>query len=296
MVASTMDAKKDEKNKAELDDAGRDIKILDAFEFADYQMLRLLYYHFFVDTSVEGAPRKDKIAKLPPDVLPFTHQWKISYSRDELVEKMDSQFWFFHIRSSLISLVGAFEGALSRFVNRLEGLGEIQRFGKGNKNYPNKLYGTRLSWAIKFAIDNKEILYDGETKNLDSKPMIEKLPEVCAYVDEARRFRNLFTHDRGLFNEKYGKAINIEGIKPRLHPLYLKYLSHPKSQVAVVLTPEEFFEYNRSHIELLHDLHDLIQRKCFRLTGAGYYYPGELPRLKPKRDEWDRVFSGRDSS
>jgi hypothetical protein len=149
-----------------------------------------------------------------------------------------------------------------------------------------------LAWAFDFADSNKEILYDG-ARNVASKPMMDRLPDVCLDVDDARRLRNLFVHNRGLFNKTYEDGALKINRRTKLHPLYLKYRENPQKHVAVLLTPEEYISYSRSHIELLHDLHDLIQRKYFGLTGAGYYYPSELPRLKPKRDEWDRIYRGR---
>jgi hypothetical protein len=272
----------------EEDIIGRDLGILDEFEFADYLMKDVLGYFQYVNVSVQSASPEDKISRLPDNVLPFTRGWVITYSPEILVKQMDEKFQFYHTRSSLIALVGIFEDTLWSFVKRLEDEEKIDKFGKENKKYKNKKYSTLLEWVFDFVIPNKESLYSGGYKEA-----INRLPEVCLDVDEARRLRNLLMHHRGLFHESYkDQAIPIDG-KINIHPQYLKFRENPVQKVPVLLTAEEYIRYSRSHIELLHELHDLIQRKYFGLTDSGYYYPREQPRLNPKIAEWDRIFTGK---
>jgi len=275
-----MVSEKSEEHKVEKDDRGRDIKIRDEFEFADYLMKEVLNYFLYVNASVQSASSEDKISRLPEKVLPFTHVWDITYSRQILVKQMDEKFQFYHTRSSLLTLVGIFEVTLQSFVERLESKKCI-KFGKSKKYYP------LLKWVFDFVIANKESLYNG----IDKKA-IEILPDLCLDVDDARRLRNLFMHHHGVFHESYEKhAITING-KKKLHPQYLKFRENPNQKVPVLLTNEDYILYSRSHIELLHNLHDLIQRKYFSLTDSGYYYPHEQLRLVPKIAEWNRIFSG----
>lgn len=266
------------------DNRGRDIEILDEFEFADYLMKDVLGYFQYVSVSVQSASSEDKILRLPEKVLPFTHGWFITYSPEILVEKMDKKFQFYHTRSSLIALVSIFEVALRSSAARLNEKKDDSVFRGVD---PEKCgYKTLLKRAFNFVIPNKESLYSGINRGA-----INRLPKVCLDVDEARRLRNLFVHKRGIFEKSYeDDAIKIKG-KSNLHPMYLKFRENPEQKVPVLLTPEEYISYSCSHIELLHDLHDLIQRK-FHLTDSGYSYRAELPRLKPKWDEWDRIFSG----
>lgn len=283
MVSSgeKMASEKSEEHKVEKDNRGRDIKIRDEFEFADYLMKEVLGYFMYVNASVQSAPSEDKISRLPEKVLPFTHVWNITYSREILVKQMDEKFQFYHTRSSLLTLVGIFEVTLQSFVERLESKKYI-KFGKPKKYYP------LLKWVFDFVIPNKESLYGGA----DKKAIII-LPDLCLDVDDARRLRNLFMHHHGVFHESYEKyAIPING-KIKLHPQYSKFRENTQQEVPVLLTNDEYVSYSRSHIELLHNLHDLIQRKYFNLTDSGYYYPYEQSRLEPKIAEWDRIFTGK---
>lgn len=281
-----MNNKKGGEHGAEVDATGRDIKIRDEFEFADYLMKDVLGYYLYANASVQSASSEDKISRLPEKVIPFTRGWFITYSPKILAKKMDENFRFYHTRSSLIALVSMFEVALRSFAARLNEKKDDLVF-KGIKP-KNCGYRILLKRAFDFVILNKESLYRGINKEA-----INRLPEVCLDVDEARRLRNLFVHHRGLFHKSYEEqAIPINGEIKR-HPRYLKFLENPEQRIPVLLTPEEYISYSRSHNELLHELHDLIQRKHFHLTDSGYFYRRELPRLMPKWDEWDRIFSGK---
>lgn len=281
-----MSKPKNERHKVEEDIMGRDPEILDQFEFADYLMQDVLGYYLYVNASVQSAPSEDKISGLPEKAMPLTHSWNIYYSPEALVKKMDKNFYFHHTRSSLLSLVSIFEVTLRSFVKRLEDEEKIDKFGEKNKKYR-----TLLKWVVDFVISNKESLYGGPG-NEDVKKMIQRVPDLCCIIDEARRLRNLFMHHRGLFHKSYEEqAIPING-KIKLHPQYLKFRENPKQKVPVLLKPEEFIQCSRSHIELLHELHDLIQRKYFGLTGGGYYYKQEWERLEQKRAEWGHILTG----
>lgn len=299
-------------NCEELDVKGRDIKIRDEFEFADYMMQILLGYHLYANASYENferLPLVEKISRLPL-VIPLTWSWYRQYSREILVETVEKIFDFYHTRSSLIALVGMFEVTLRSFVERLENKGKIDKL-KG------KTYGARLRWAFGFVVPEKESLYDGP-RDEERIKMIERMPDICLNVDEARRLRNVFMHNRGFFDKKYGTdAVKVPGRQPKMRQEFLReflpackqkilahfsheeftdymkqFLIEPEQDVPVLLKPEEHVEYSRSHIEFLHDLHDLVQRTCFDLKGSGYSYREEQERLKQKWAEWDRAFPG----
>lgn len=311
-----MTGEKGEEHKAERDDKGRDIEIRDEFDFADYLMKDVIGYFQYVNASVQSASSQDKISRLPEKVLPFTHSWDITYSPEILVKKMDKNFYFYHTRSSLLSLVSIFEVALRSFAARLNEEKKHDSIFRGI-DPENCGYKTLLKKAFDFATSNKESLYGGAEDN-ENKKKIQRVPDLCCDVDEARRLRNLFMHNHGLFDTIYGTdTIKVPDRLPTMRQQFLKefledskqeipthftyeqfseymkeFLKEPKHQVPVLLTPEEIIQCSRSHIELLHYLHDLIQREYFGLTDAGYYYPHEQPRLKPKWAEWDRIFSG----
>lgn len=296
-----MAGEKGEEIEVEKDTKGRDIKIRNEFEFADYLMQNILYYHMYVNVFVQGTDSKDKISRLPK-VLPFTHVWVLRYSPQNLVKNMDRQFNFYHARSSFLSLIPIFENTLRSFVKRLENKKRIDKLKS------KKYYGPLLEWAFAFVVPRKEYLYNGP-RDEERIKMIERVPESCLDVDEARRLRNLFMHNRGFFDKKYGiGTIEVPGRQPKLRQEFLreflparkrkipahmeKFLKEPEQDVPVLLKPEEYIEYSRSHIELLHYLHDLIQRTYFDLKGSGYGYREEQERLRPKRAEWDRIFAG----
>ena len=263
-----------------------DPKIKSAFELADDAMQGLLGYHLYVAASAKTASFGDKFSRLPKDAIPHTWSWNRFYSAKELIENMEKLFDFIHARFSLVMLVAIFEVAIRDFAARFneESEEKYDLFKGVNPKKPG--YKTLLKRAINFAILNKESHFDG-AQDEENKRKIQRVLDLCLDVDDARRLRNQFIHHHGLFDESYEKsAIEING-KIRRHPHYLKLRKNPKEKVPVLLTPEEYIAYSRSHIELLHYLHDLIQRKYFGLTGSGYYYKGE-----GKLIEWRRVLIG----
>lgn len=263
----------------------RDSEILCAFELADDAMQGVFGYHLYVNASVQSASFKEKISKItkyavsrPPNwAIPITHSWVRYFSPNDLVETMEKIFDSYHARSSLMTLPRIFEVALRSFVDRLKETGHGQKLG-GNPRY----YKTLLIWAFDFSNLEKESLYGG-----GEKEMINRVPNLCCDVDDARRLRNLFMHNNGLFDMHYkDDAITIPDRQPKMHPKFSDFLKDPTQKVPVLLTYEEYVKYSCSHIELLHDLHDLIQRKYFGLTGGGYYYKQEQKII-----EWHRVLT-----
>lgn len=246
-------------------------------------MQGLLGYYFYVIASVKTASFIDKLSRLPKDSIPLTHSWNRHYSPEDLVKTMDEIFDSYQARITLMALVSIFEVALRSFVNRLEKTEKIRKFDNNNEKYKNKKYKNLLKWAFDFANLEKESLYNG-----GEEEMINRVPNLCCDVDDARRLRNLFIHNHGLFNMRYrDDAIEIPNRQPKMHSEFSNFLKNPKQKMPVLLKPEEYIAYSRSHIELLHYLNDLIQRKYFGLTGSGYYYKEERKMI-----EWHRVLTG----
>lgn len=91
-------------------------------------------------------------------------------------------------------------------------------------------------------------------------------------------------HNKGLIDENYGTdGIPVNGRKPLIDPVYKQFLQNRQKPYPMVLGPEHFDNFSMSHIELLHHLHDAIQRKYFnQKTGYSYARQG-------KPIEWRRI-------
>ncbi|RJQ77155.1 MAG: hypothetical protein C4519_13860 [Desulfobacteraceae bacterium] len=116
--------------------------------------------------------------------------------------------------------------------------------------------------------------------------MRARIPELCLQVDHARRIRNLWMHNNGLINEKYGSdGISIDGKSPIIVDAYNDY-QKSKRKIPIGLYPESFIKLCLSHVELLHQLHYNIQKKNFEQKRAYSY------RAAKKRIEWHRLLTG----
>lgn len=100
---------------------------------------------------------------------------------------------------------------------------------------------------------------------------------------------NLFVHNHGLFNEKYERsAIRKNGIVVDLHPFYRKFRKNPKKKVPVVVDWKYLQRFILAHIEVLHILHNQIQRKYF-VVSEGYSYAREGKPIVYERALWGKV-------
>ena len=182
---------------------------------------------------------------------------------------MQTLFLLYHARIALISLISTFEGALKNFIARLVDTKKIKKLKRDS-------YKERLIWAFDIA---KQSTYGTNT-------MKDRIPDICLDIDHARRIRNLWMHNNGLFDEGYEDGIPVNGRLPIIDPQYNKFLKNKKKPVPVVLKPDVFEQFSCSHIELLHDLHDTIQRKYFgQKISYGY-------KRERKRIEWQRLLLG----
>jgi hypothetical protein len=170
-----------------------------------------------------------------------------------------------------VAIAGAFEAALLGFRNRLEECGISQAKGA------NPEYKSRLDWAFERLT----------TTSYGTTGMISRLDENRRKVDHGRRLRNCVLHNNGLFNTRYETdAIPIKG-RVELHPDFAKFKADPAVRVPIVLTRLEFDDLYKAHVELLHQLHDVLQREDFGYTGKGYSYADE-----GKMIQWERILTG----
>lgn len=240
------------------------------FEIADDGIQGVVGYFHYVKVCQNNSRKKEIINSLPNSdktkpAIQITWDWKRYYSPEELYQVMEKIFKFYHVRIAVISLVSIFEGSLTNFIERLDEARKISR-------PPRDSYKARLEWAF--------------TESKHSKIKSSKdILDICLDVDHTRRVRNLWMHNNGLFNDRYGNDyIDVNGRNPILMEGYKKYMK-TKKPTPVILNPDIFTTISLSHITLLHHLHDAIQRKYFGET-EGYSYKGEKKRI-----EWHRVLS-----
>lgn len=249
----------------------RDRFIKHAFELADDGIQGVFGYYMYGIACRQTSNQISLIKALPSGRFPITHEWDRFYSPLELHQAMTRYFDIYHARVSLISIVGIFEGCLQNLVARLtitHGIGKsVQDSYKG-----------RLQWAFGIAAQST---YGNQT-------MHARIPDLCLDVDHARRIRNLWMHNNGLFNNRYeSDAIQITGRVPKYDPAFKKYQSNSRRKIPFVLSAQDFLLMYMSHVELLHHLHDTIQRKYF-MQKRTYGYAS----LK-KRIEWHRLLIGK---
>ncbi len=241
----------------------RDKKIKKIFEIADDGIQGVVGYFFYVLACKNAVNANSLLSKLPDKVIPITHEWSRYYNPHDLIDIMNSLFNPYHARICLISTISIFEGALKNFIERLLDANKI-------KQSPKNSYKKKLEWIF------REVL----KSNYGTATMIARIPELCLHIDHARRIRNLWMHNNGLFDEHYKK----DGILlPKYSPIIdVSY----KNKKPVIIKPEWFLAMCHSHIELLHQIHYQLQKKYFGQKKSYSY-----KELK-KRIEWHRLLTG----
>jgi hypothetical protein len=249
----------------------RDFHIRRAFEVADDAMQGAIGYFIYGTACQKKAQLQDVLSALPDNHIPITHNWVRNYSPRELCQAMEQCFESYHARVSLIAVISAFEGALGNFGERLKLTGKISK--PLNRNYKGK-----LEWA--FSTAGQSIYGDQQ--------MQARIPDLCLHIDHARRIRNLWMHKNGLFDSQYATdGIHIQGRQPIIDATYVEQVQKRRRRtVPVVLTSDGFILFTKSHIELLHHIHDTIQRIHF-----GAKRPYGYRQMK-KGIEWHRLLIG----
>ena len=257
---------------------GRNLDIQKVFEIADDSLLGVLGYHLYI-VEMQKIIDGNKIWEcLPNTAIPHTFSWNRYYQKQDLIAKLTPIFEYYQTRVSLITMVSLFQVALGEFISHLDQNGHPQ-FLNGNKL---KVGGyekctTSIEWAYL------------ETRKCDigDKEALSRLPKTFGKIDNARRLRNLIVHDHGLFKKKYIKtAINFEDIEIELHPDYAEFEKNPQVPSPIKLTTKDIIDFSRSHIEVLHVLHNGIQKNIFGFSKPYNY------RKEHKLIIWDRALWG----
>lgn len=264
----------------------RNQEIQRIFEIADDSLQGVLGYHFYVMALYRYAdfnkietylPSTSKVAGV--DAFPHTFSWDRYYHRKELIFTFLPPFFeFYQSRVSLTAIVSVFDDALDKFVVNLKELGYPPRLdGKEFDPKKNKWgYKKRIEWAFS---ESRECA-------IGDLQAIKRLPKTFGIIDEARRLRNVIMHNHGIFDKRYeDEAIKLEGIERVEHPGYTRFKDSGKG-VAVILNYADIVNFSRAHIEVLHILHNQIQKECFNHSEP-YDYGKENKIIR-----WSSVFWG----
>jgi len=137
-------------------------------------------------------------------------------------------------------------------------------------------YKRRLEWA--FYVSKRCIIGDQNA--------IERLPKTFGILDNTRRLRNLIIHNHGIFNDIYRRdSINVKEIEKVVHPQYQVYNKSNKP-IPAIITHKDIIDFSRAHIEVLHVLHNQIQKEYY-----GHLEPYSY-RKEKKPIEWNKVLWG----
>ncbi|MGC2183503.1 MAG: hypothetical protein WA637_09505 [Terriglobales bacterium] len=244
----------------------RDAFIETVFLSTDDAIQGLWGFHSFVNAAVNAANRDEMTLCLPPKSFAITHEWARHYEPADLIAEMDVVFEYVHARNSLVLLVSLFEGAVLRFNERLVELSRAHK-QKGYKNL--------LKWVFDLARSSQS----------GTPSILERLPRTCGELDNARRLRNCFSHNNGRYDQRYVEdAIEDDWVVVQPHGSELQRSISAEDKILVL--SGTFERFLRSHIEVLHVIHNTIQSGFFGET-RGYSYATE-----GKKIEWHRIFSG----
>ena len=257
----------------------RDLDIQKVFETADDSLQGVLGYHLYVIALQKSADIEGILEYLPDQRIPITFSWDRFYSKQDLTNAFKSPFFeLYQSRISLVAVTNVFEVALKNFIFNLDQKGYNQSLNGKELTERTLSYKKCIKWA-----------YDKSTKcDIGDKEAIKRLPKTFGMIDDARRLRNLIVHNHGLFNQIYEKdAISTDGIEKYLHSHYQQFFQkNPQRLVPVIITTNDIVGFCRAHIEVIHVLHNSVQKGYFEFPKAYSY------RRQRKGIEWKKVLWG----
>ena len=255
----------------------RNKDIQEVFEIGDDSLQGVLGYHFYVTAMQKSASLEKMHEYLPNEVIPHTFSWNRYYRKEDLTNTLEPIFELYQSRISLIAIVNVFEVALDNFIYFLNKKGHPQTVN-GNKLRDGENYKTCIKWAYQKTLDC----------DIGDEEAIKRLPITFGKIDNARRLRNLIVHNHGIFTERYERdVINLKNIQIELHQDYSKFQKNPQRSVPIEITTNEIIDFSKSHIEILHILHNTLQKKYFNVLEAYDY------RKENKLIEWNKVLWGK---
>jgi len=255
----------------------RDPDILRVFEITDDSLQGVLGYHLYV-TAMQQVTDVEKIKEnLPVKQIPITFSWDRFYQKQDLVDAFKLPvFEIYQSRITLIAIVNVFDVALAGFIRYLNAKGHHQSL-KNEKLKKMANLKHRIEWAYEQSIKC----------DIGDKEAIRRLPITFGIVDNARRLRNLIVHNHGLFDENYeSDALRSEGIVIEMHEDYSVFKEKPLRPTPLIIASGDIIRFLRAHVEVLHILHNGIQKEYFDFPEPYNY----LKENKPI--EWERALWG----
>jgi hypothetical protein len=251
----------------------RDSDILRTFEIADDSLQGVLGYHLYATSMQQVANESAILTRLPDEKIPHTFSWFRYYDKQDLVNAFRVPvFELYQSRISLIAMTNVFEVALDSFILSLGEKGYPPKF---KKKYPS--YKDHIEWAY----------LESLKCDIGDKEAINRLPTTFGIVDNARRLRNLIVHNQGLFDTPYeSQAIVSNNIQTEFVPDYWKFKKNQKLQVPIVMVTNDIVRFSMAHIEVLHVLHNGLQKRYF-----GFPEPYDYGRAR-KGIEWNKILWG----
>jgi len=257
----------------------RDPGIQKIFEIADDSLQGVLGYHLYVLAMQKSSNSHILFQHLPDNpndpnnpVIPHTFSWARYYKKEDLIDAMKEPFFeLFQSRISLIAMVSVFEVALDNFIKCLNEKGHKQPVSE------ESTYKKWLKWAYKSSLKC----------DIGDKKAIERLSTTYPIIDNARRLRNSIVHNQGVFTKFYKTdAIKFDKSNVELHELYKIYEKNPQEIIPIVITTEEIIKFSEAHIEVLHILHNYLQKEYFGFPRPYVY------KIQNKPIEWNKALWG----
>lgn len=250
----------------------RDPNIQRVFETADDSLHGIIGYHMYVAAMQNAVDREKMLQFLPEGSFQTTFSWIRYYQKQDLIRTFEQPILeLYQSKILLVALSSIFDAVLEDFIQHLQEKEFL-------KVAPDNNYKARIEWAYEQALKAE----------IGDKAAIKRLPKTFGIIDNARRLRNLFVHNHGLFNEKYERsAIRKRGIVIDLHPFYEEFRKNLRKKIPVVVDWNYLQRFILAHIEVLHILHNQIQSEYFGVS-EGYSYARERKPIV-----WEKLLWGK---
>jgi len=239
-----------------------------------------LGYHYYVMSMYKTFEIAKILPHLPDVAIPHTFSWVRNYQKEDLLARLVPIFESLQCRYSLVAMLNVFQVGLRNFLSRLVETNYVQDLSPKELKTCQHIDRPRLNWAYTRA----------RQCDVGDPEAIKRLPVTFSMIDNARRLRNDIVHNHGLFTKRYeSDALHFDDAEVILHPDY-QLLRAQDEPVPIRLTTDNILDFSRSHIEVLHVLHNEIQKHCFGHSDP-YDLAYDYGRQK-KPIEWNKVFSG----
>lgn len=255
----------------------RDKEIQEIFEIADDSLQGIIGYQMYVSAMENAADHQRILTNLPDQKFQMTFNWIRYYPKQTLLEAFKSpKLELYLSKILLVAMTGVFEASLVDFVKALDEKGFQQHLRKGRKHLGYKDY---LIWAY----------HQASKCDIGNTQTLGRLPQTFGIIDNARRLRNLIAHCGGLFHQRYERdVLNCKDIVIDSHPEYAQFKGNSHKAFPVIVYQPYFQRLMLAHIEVLHILHNHIQKEYFGVLD-GYSYSQERKAIGWERAIWGKA-------